>query len=560
MAQDVTVSVKSELNKFFSELEKLNNHAKAVSKSMEEMGKNTSEALEKETKKGKKGLSELEKFGQGVANHLKDDFRALFSLNALQGALKFSSQLGASVLETISLSDAIKKVGRQFGLTRKEFGDFQSELTNGLGDIGLSSEAAAKALLGVSEAGVGVQRPAIPTYVKQAGMLASVTGQQGQENQVSKAIARAIQQKGGDINSPEEIKKMAEEARKVFNETGMNATEFLNKASDIFEHMPEDLQKSVGLKGIARLQAAQTVVGPQSMKMFSEFLSKSSIPRQRLEAQGFKGLFSEKGLDVEKFKKASQSILGRIGTDPRMAAQTLGLSEESAEAFVRLAKNADKLSVAQEKMEQDTEGLQEQFESSRTLMESFSATLNKVKSIFTGPLTAATNGLSNLFSKASKSVMDSAAIVMTGGVLSAILAGLGLKGIGAGLFGGGAAAAGGEAAAGAGAGLLGGGLAAAATTTAVVGGTGLAAYETGKYLIEKPVTKALDKYTTGKTSEGFEGNVLERLFYKLDKVLDIVGPGQLMTTGQHKVIIELNKRDLKEVKQGTRGGTAGPTK
>lgn len=99
--------------------------------------------------------------------------------------------------------------------------------------------------------------------------------------------------------------------------------------------------------------------------------------------------------------------------------------------------------------------------------------------------------------------------------------------------------------------LLGGGLAATGSTlTAGVGtlgaGTvaggaaaaGVAGYAVGKYA----VNPLLDAYTQGSTKEGFEGNIIEQLFFKLDKLLGGDNAAQIM-----RVQVEMNDQRLKVV-------------
>lgn len=581
MPNEVTLSVRTQLMKIVEELDKISGKAREVSGNLKDAGKNVGDNLTEQTKKTTTFLEDLSNVGRRVSDQLKDDFKALASLNAVAGALKLSEQFKGSLKETADLSDMVRKLGITFGIARSEFTNFQTSLTKGLGEIGLSSDVASKTMEGLATSGTQVKGEAsILGYSKTAGQLASVTRQQGQEGNISALIAQTIQARGGNVNDMKQVAHVAEDVRRVFNATGQGAQETLGKMKEIFSGMSKDFREKITSRGLASLAAASTVAGPQSTKFIEEFLAKSPIQRKALEAQGMKGVFTEEGLDVNKFKKASKAILDRIGLDPRMAAQTLGLSEDAAEGFVRLAQSLDQVGKIQESVNKTTGDLNTQYKDSMGLGESFRANINQVKKAFAAPLSAITGGLTNVLSKTSQSGLGAAAVVGGGGVLASLLAGGGLRGLGkaVGIGGGlgGLAKAGAiEAATGRqvqpvyvtnaseiGGGALGGGGGLAGAAAAGGGLLGKA----GKFLGAAGGVAAAGGagYAVGSAINEIPG-VSDAIVKGFEKIAGLFGKGQMSDEEifakgaaqfkQQKVLVELNKRELKESKQPTRGAS-----
>lgn len=568
MAEPVQLEVRSALSKIIAELETLRDKAADVSSSLKDAGKDVGKEFNNNVKQTEGFLSNLRSFGRRVADQLRGDFRSLASLNAIGDSLKLSNQFRGSIQETVNLSDTIRKLGRTFGIATQDFSKFQSSMVKGLGEVGLSSEVAARAMEGLVETPVRGEQN-ILQYSKAAGQLASVAREQGKEGTIASGISRVIQARGGDVNDMKQMQAVAEDLRKIFNATGKLPTESLKVMEDIFTHMSKDFRQKFSTAGLANLATAAHVGGPGATKFLEEYLGKSPIARQAFEAQGGKGIFTEKGIDVGKFKKFSQEIMTRVGGDPRLAAQTLGLSEEAAEGFVRLAENLDKVNHAQKEIAHSTGDLNSQYKSSMGLGEAFRANINRVKRVLAEPLSFLTQKGTDLLSGAAGSDTGSLGVVAGGGALAALLAGFGLRGIGKGLGGGlgalgkgalaeqitgqktvpvyvtnaaeiGLAGSGGGALGKAG-GLLGkvGGGAAALTGGIAAGVAAADAYQ--DYVKANPET------TVGQLDAKFT-ELIRVLSQKVGVIPETVG-------AQQKVIVELNKRDLKESRQPTRGAS-----
>lgn len=570
---DVKIAVQSQLDKILEQFKEIDQSVHSLKDSFGKMGEGAGEAVEKQTKKTEGFLTKLRSVSGRVADQIRGDFSALIGLESIGGALKISEQFKGSVTETVKLSDTIRKLGQSFGIARDDFVKFQTKVVDGLGDIGLGSDVAANALHGLAGTPVKGQEQLVQ-YSKTSGQLAQISGEKGREGDIARGIAQAIQARGGNVNDVKQMSAMAEDLRRVFNQTGKGPTETLRTMQELFTSMSSDFRKSISSRGLANLAATAQTAGPNSTKFLEEFLGKSPIARKAMEAQGFKGVFSNQGLDVEKFRKASQGVLSRVGGDPRMAAKTLGLSDEAAEGFVRLSESLDKVKAAQDGVNRATGDLATQQKQSMGLSEAFSASINRVKKTFASPLSMATQGITNVLSGASQSGLGSAAVVGGGGLLAAMLAGGGMRGIGKGLGLGGMAKAratealtgekvqdvrvinfeeaGGKLGGMAGAASAGGGfLGKAGKALGAAGaaaGVGAVAYELGQSVINP----LIESGTQGTNNEGFKGNGVERMIFWLEKIANTENYQKFQKA--QKVMVELNKRDLKQSKPSSRGG------
>lgn len=452
----VELSVRTQLQKIIDELDTLSKKGKDTSDAMTELGHSVGKSMEGQIKKTETMFGRIRGLAGSTAKAMGDDFKNLFNVAGLAQGLKLGGIFSDNIKETMALTDTIRKLGGIFGIAQGEFVSFQERMVDGLAEVGLGADAASNALKGLSETQVRGQENLI-AYAKASGMLASVSGQKGQEGSIAKGIATTITAGGGNVNDPAVFARMVDAMRKSFNATGQNPTQILATLSQIMEKMPADLRKNIGPEGLVDLASIGQVAGKNATAFLEEYLSKSPVARKHLEARGFGGVFDEKGLNVDKFRKQAKNIFAQFGGDPRLMAQTLGLSEDAAEGFVRLYESLDKVSKVQQKMRADTKQLEDQYKSAMTMSEAFAGSLNKVKSSFSGPIAAITNGLSealvkamdtsltdlgkylpkslaSMLQKAQEKAPDalgknigSTAVVVGGGVLTALLAGGGIK-------------------------------------------------------------------------------------------------------------------------------------
>lgn len=442
----VELNVRSKLLQVVDELNQIGAAAQKTADGLQDFSKKTGDNVNKQISKTEDYLSKIRSLTSRVAKGMADDFKALFNLTALTEGLKLSNVFRANIADTVELANTIRKLGDVFGITKAHFSSFQSKLTQGLGQIGASSEAASNALKGLSQTQVRGEDTLLE-YSKSAAMLASLTRSQGKEGDIAQGIAGVITQRGGNSSDVAQMREVVTALKQQFTATGKSPTEILSQMATILEAMPKDLRKSLDLKSLIGVGVAGSVAGPNATKFLLEYLGKSPIARKSLEARGFGNLFTAQGgFDTKAFGKASQSVFSNFGQDPRLMAQTLGLSEDAAEGFVRLSESLDKIAVVQDKALGDNKSLERAYYDAMTAGEAFQASLNKFKSSFSDSISTITDKTTEFLKSAfgfgikpgaiTKHMPDaltknlgSTAVVAGSGIVAALLAGGGLKGL-----------------------------------------------------------------------------------------------------------------------------------
>lgn len=570
MADQVELSVRSQLGKVIEELQKIKQASDHTSKSIKDAGKVVGKGIDDQVRKTEQGVTKTSSVMRRMLDTLKSDLKSLASINALQESLKLSNVFKGSISETLSLGDAIRRLGPTLGIASKDFASFQSRFVKGMGDIGLSSESAQKALEGLAETPVRGEANLLE-YAKAAGQLAQISGQKGSEGGISKGMSGLIQARGGNVNDTGQMKAVAEDLRRVQNATGKGAQDTIAAMQELYTNMSADFRKSVSTRQLAQLAAGAQVAGPNATKFIEQYLKMSKTQRAGLEARGVGGLVGKDGLNTDNIKKFYEEAK-RLGQgDIRLGLKAMGVdSDEAAEGFERLSEHLQEVQKAQDGVANATGNLNEQYRKSMGLADAFKASVNKIKGVFAPFIAGAQQKGADLLGKASEHPGTAAAVVGGGGLLAAMLAGGGIRGllnmatgeakgmaqkkaiealtgekvqdvyvINAKEIGGGGVENVAGSAIGAGAMLKNAGLVGLAGAAGV--GVGLA------------TNAVLDKTTQGTTSEGFEGNVVERLFFKLDKLIG--GEASKGVMKSQKVIVELNNRQLKQSKQPTRGAS-----
>lgn len=569
MSDQVTLSVRSELQKIIDELAKVQASAEEVSKSLADTGKSVGDDLGKQTKKTETYFNKMRDIGRRSVDQLKKDFKSLLAVNALTESLKLSSQFSGSIKETVQLSDTIRKLGSTFGLASSQFSSFQNMLTKGLGQIGLSSEAGANALQGLAETPVRGQQ-ALTEYAKTAGMLASISNQKGQEGDIAKGLSSVIVSRGGNVNDMGELKSASEDILRIRQATGKSATEAMRALSDLFSNSNPEFKKLIAQGGGVSMATAGLLGGQGATSFLERYLSLNKFERSGLEAQGLGKLIGQNGqLNSGAFASTIGEAKSRGQGDALAGLRTFGLSDEEAKGFMRLAEaiqnNGDVIEQARTKVVD----LNQAYKQGMGLGESFRASINRVKGGLSGLLAPLTQGGTDMLQKASESNLGAGAVVAGGGALAALLAGYGLRGIGKG---------------------LGGGIAGVATGAAIEGATGrqvqpvyvvnaaeiggagalggLAGKAGGLGLLGKAIPLA-GAAATGYMAGDYLGSKIEKTewgnkFY--DKLADLLlSIPESMSRGglpgrerEMRLKIELNKQELKKSVQPTRGASYGP--
>lgn len=566
---DIELSVKAQLDDILADLNKMKDRAKEVQDELAKNGKGLQEGLNTQSKKTENFLTKLRSVSGRVATQIIGDFKSLAAIEMGRQALSLSDQFRGAIKESVTLHDTVRKLGGIFGIASKDFSSFQSKMTKGLGKIGLDSTVAANAMQGLVDTPVRGQESLLE-YARLSGQLASISGEKGAEGVIAKGISDVIIARGGDPNNMKEVGRVAEDLRKLRATTGKSPTESLKSMQGMFTGMAQDMRSMITTSGLSNIAAISQTAGPASEAFFKDIMGRSKIERQAFEQQGFKDVFSEKGFDLDKFEKASKNILSRVGGDPRLAAKTLGLSDSAAEGFVRLTEKIDASREAVSKLSTITGSINQTYKESRTLGEAFKANINNVKSSLSDFMAPVLGGATDLFNKTSETQGGSAAIVAGGGILASILAGGALRGVGKGLgLGGFAKAAAVEAATGEkvqkvhviNASEIGSSFPVGGISTGIskgmgkmmlgmlgkaglVGAAGAIGYGAGTLINEYGPT------IKGKTSEGFEGGLVERLFFKLDKLIggesaqNIIKSEEIIKKQNINVVVKSDK-DLK---------------
>ena len=558
-----TISVQSDLKRVIADLIAIQSASEGVGASLKDAGKEIGDSINDNIQKTEKGVGRMGKVARNVLNSLIDDFKVLSSVAQLGAGLKLSSQFSGNIKETLSLTDAIRKMGGTFGVASNDFGAFQSKLTKGLGQLGLSSEVAVKAMEGLIDTPVRGEE-AVQAYAETAGKLASVTRQQGKEGELSRGFSNVLTARGEDPNNLAAMKGLSENLRNAYRATGKSPTELLQSMERMFAQMNVEDKKQFSPDVVTKIASIAQVAGPSATKFLEDYLSKGNIGRESMNQQGFKGIIGPGGLDIEKFKKSAEDIFTRTPGDRQMAAQTLGLDEDAAKGFVALYDSLKRVDDAQKQLRKTTGSLAEDFRKSAGPVEAFQRNVNRVKGMLSQGVGDIAQGAADLLSSAAES--DTGAAVVSGGAAAAaaILTGGGLRGL-MGTATGQAKKAATEAATGksvqdvyvvnaseiGGMGLGGAGgklasTAAMAGRAGLVGLAGVGGYAAGSAINEYGPT------FQGKTSEGFEGGLVERLFYKLDRLIG----GEASRQIDVGIKIENQPKNLRATPARTRGASA----
>jgi len=390
MAETVELNVRSQLAQIADDLMKISKAGKAVEEEMTSFGKNVGATHTSAVKQSENYLSKLRGLGARVFKTMKDDFKAMMSTVGVSEGLKLGNTFRANIKESFELSDTIRKLGSVFKIAESDFASFQTRITRGMGELGLGADAAISALKGLAETQVRGEE-GLTAYSTTAGQLAAITGTQGQEGRIAQGMAGVITAQGQDPNNLDRMEEVSRSLQKAYNATGRIPTAILQALETVISSMPSDLRKSIQTEGLVQLGTAAAVGGPGATKFLEEYLGKSPVARKSLDARGFGGVFGAQGLDIEKFRKAAKGIMDAFPDDPRLMAQTLGLSEDAAEGFVRLYQSLDRMEDAQKAMLNDNKRLTDQYHEAMGAAEAFRASLNRVKSSFAEQMSGITD-------------------------------------------------------------------------------------------------------------------------------------------------------------------------
>lgn len=563
----VELNVRSELGRIIGELEQLQTAAGKVGDELGKAGDEIGDGLNKKAKDTEGYLAQLQNFGGRVASQLTRDFKALLSVNALAGSLKFSEMFRGSISETVTLSDSIRKLGSTLGLASREMSRFQEAATKTMAQVGLSSEAAAGAIGGLAETPVRGQKNLL-AYMQTAGQLASVSREGGREGDIAKGLSRVVTARGGSPNDLSQMKAVSDDVLRIRQATGKSATEVLSSMEQLFSNANKSFQQRLRGGGAVTLATAALVGGQDATGFLEKYLSSNVFQRFGSNAQGLGGIVNKSGgLDLSQMESVLREARGRGMGDEQAGLSTMGLSDEEAKGFMRLTEalrqNKDVVDGARTRQVD----LNATYRESMGLSEAFKGSLNRVKGLAAGPLAYATQKGTDLLSGAAQSNVGALGITAGAGVLAAVLTGGGIRGI--------AKAAGVEQVTGrqvqpvfvtnfpggfgVGEGLgglaKGGGIAGALGTAGLIGAAGFAvggaAIAAGLSNEKKLSGEALEPLNRAKAYDEDQKRILQEISAGIQQIKVVNGNG--------RVSVELNKKELRETKPQSRGGSFGPT-
>lgn len=432
----VELKVNTQLQRVLDELTKVGKQAADVQRNLKSLGDEIGKGLEDTGKKNEKNISASALLMRRVLQQLKDDFRTLASINAIGQSLKISEQFRGSVKESITLNDTIRKIHSSMGMTISQAAQLESRLVSVFGKIGAGSEAASNAVKGLAETPVRSES-ALVEYAKTATQLASIGGEKGREGDVAKGLAGVVRAKGGNPDDIGAMQRAADEVMRVRMASGRSATESLSALQGLYSAAnPEQRARLAGGGSVS--MAAGALAGGQGATAFLErYLGTSRVERQGMEAQGLGRIIGKDGsLNGAAIQSTMREARRRgLGGDAQSGLATMGLGDEEAKGFIRLAEAMEDVQKKSDKARGALINIGDTFEKSKSFQENMMSPVNRVKSMMNPLLNGGITGLNGLMGGAGKSDIGSLLAVGGGGILASLLAGWGMRGAGKALGG-----------------------------------------------------------------------------------------------------------------------------
>lgn len=435
MAQEAVITVRSELSKIVEDLNKISKTAQMLSSTMQKGNEDVGKAVQDSTTATEKGLNKMRDVGRRVFDQLKSDLKTLAGVNALASGLRLNESFRGSIKDTVNLADNIRKIGGTLGIAKDRFTQFHQSMTKGLGDIGVGSQAASRALEGLATTSVRGEEN-VMGYAKSSSMLASISRDKGGEGRIAQGLAGTLQARGMNPNDAAARQALEKEVTKAVQATGKSASEILKSMQGMYESMDKGMRAKVGFHGMAQMASVATAGGPGATKAIEEYLKMSKIERMGMEAQGAGRLIGGNGqIDMKALQNFVKTVGSRIGGDPRKSLETAGFSSEAAEGLVRLAQNGDQAALNLKQLEEASDDMYQVFKDGRTIGEAWNASLDRVKSKVSGVISPALEALHKGLNAVAGSDVGAGLAVGGAGLLSAILMGGGMRAIGGGMLG-----------------------------------------------------------------------------------------------------------------------------
>ena len=491
---------------------------------------------------------------KSIGKSIKENAINGLAINAGMGASNFArNAISQSAKSVLSFGEAMSRVQLKTGKTKDEIDDLQTSLSklvkvgadlgsipdafdeifSTLGDVDKSKDVLTT-ISGFSKGVEGRDAAKVARFVRSTLTSENLPVSKQNTEQLLGAVATMM--KSGSFKTLDE----AMGAYGALNANAISRAKISNKTA---------AQLLSAASGVANKDQSLAAVN-EIMKGAGTGFAKNAVLNGLLGAN----LFKNGQLDTKELSKASERFKKK-GYDDAGFVQLMtenGLSEDAANGLVNILKNADKFKEGIDKFDRSTTTAAQ---AGMTLGDNLSGKIEDIYQAVAGAFENLFRHLANFdFGKALgdvagnfKEIAGATAAVLGGSAVTGmaakrVLGMFGAQAAGAVAGGGGAAAAGGalaaEGAGVAGSGMLlgGTGLAAGALTATGVGVAGLAGYGIGKL-----ANKGIDAYTQGTTSEGFQGNAVERLIFKLDQYFG--GDASAAIKQAQKVQVEIQSKD-----------------
>lgn len=436
MADGVEVQVQSQLSKIIEDLQAIQKASAGVSAQQKEMAGDVGKAVQESTKEVEKGLEKTKNFGARVADQLRKDFSSLFSMGSLTSGLKLADQFGGSVKESVNLSDTVRRLSSVFGIAGKDFIHFQNTMINGLGEIGAGSEAAANALKGLAETPVRGEKN-ILAYAKMAAQLASISGEKGQEGGIAKGVAGVVTAQGGNPNDQGQMSAVTNQMLQIRQATGKSFTEISSILTELYSKTNKDFQGQLKGGGSTTMATAALQGGPQATAFLEKYLGMNRIERKGMEAQGLGQIAGKDGkLDAGAIMSTMKEAQSRGLGDAQAGLKTMGLSDDEAKGFIRLAEAMKTSGSAINGAKDAVVDINSEYRKTMSLGDAFRSNINQVKRVLSPIISGGSQGLTEALGATGQNGGSAALVTAGAATLAAMLTGGGLRGVGKGLMGG----------------------------------------------------------------------------------------------------------------------------
>jgi hypothetical protein len=375
---EAKLTVDTQLDKVISQLQKIRDTNKEVGKSLESVGKTTGDAIQSQSKKTEMYFQRMRDLGRNLAEGLKNDFKALLSLNALQGVLSLNNQFQQVLKDSVSLTDSLSLMGNTMGLTASQQARFKDELIESFAQIGMGAGAASEAVSALRDSVVRGESDVL-RFARAGALLSQATGAKNIAG-TTKGLEQVLVAGRRNIQDPVELDALMKSVTRTSVTTGKGATDVLGSMLEQIRSMTENEKRSTNFSALGERIAATQATGPEAMAFFKQLQSTAVEFRAQFQSAG-KILNDQGAISLNGLKQFRDDLKNR-GISPELAATTFGFQGESGAGLVALAKNVDKVIDSMERMQRASDDAAKMAENSRSVLDAFMANIYETGAAF----------------------------------------------------------------------------------------------------------------------------------------------------------------------------------